>query len=103
MASLGDAADGGTVVLVDLGAWFVGFVVTSCGRVRACSIVVQNVVADAMSRRFDTYTSITWPCWSTAGETYCQMPATLTEVSSTNQEWHRHCVGMAVPRRRVTV
>ena len=42
-------------------------VVTSCGRLRACSIVVQNVVADAMSRRFETYTSITWPCWSTAG------------------------------------
>jgi hypothetical protein len=56
-----------------------------------------------MSRRFDTYTSITWPCWSTPGETYCQMLATLAEVSSTNQRWPRHCVGMAVPRRRVTV
>ena len=27
---------------------------------------IQNVRADPMSRRCDTFTSISWPCWSTA-------------------------------------
>jgi len=35
------------------------------------------VAAAAMSRRAEPYTSMTWPCWSTARYTYRQVPATF--------------------------
>src|SRR5207244_6809757 len=41
-------------------------VTTSSGWLWAVSAAVKNRRAAATSRRADTYTSITWPCWSTA-------------------------------------
>jgi len=38
--------------------------------------VTGNVAA--MSRRAETSTSMTWPCWSTPLYTYRQVPATFT-------------------------
>jgi hypothetical protein len=40
--------------------------VTSLGRPRPANIVSKNLVAAAMLRRFETWTSMTWPYWSTA-------------------------------------
>ena len=53
-------------------------VMTSTGARCAASYVVKNLVAEGISLCLETYTSITWPCWSTARNTYRQMPATLT-------------------------
>jgi hypothetical protein len=41
-------------------------VVISSGRSRPASVVSNDLVAASTLRRFDTYTSMTWPCWSTA-------------------------------------
>lgn len=42
------------------------------------SALVKNRLAAAASRREDSSTSMTWPCWSTARYTYRQTPWTLT-------------------------
>jgi hypothetical protein len=41
-------------------------VTTSAGSPCAAEAAVKNVRATVMSRCLDTYTSMTWPCWSTA-------------------------------------
>ena len=41
-------------------------VTTSAGTSWTDNAAVKNVLAEAMSRRCDTYTSMTWPRWSTA-------------------------------------
>jgi len=51
---------------------------TSVGSPFTVRAAVKNLRAEAMSRRCDTYTSMTCPCWSTARYTYRQTPETLT-------------------------
>jgi hypothetical protein len=53
-------------------------VVTSAGTVPARSARVKNRRAAARSRRADSSTSMTWPCWSIARYRYVHRPATLT-------------------------
>ena len=53
-------------------------VITSVGSPWKVRAAVKNARAEAMSRRCDTYTSITCPRWSTARYTYRHTPETLT-------------------------
>jgi hypothetical protein len=54
------------------------------GTVPLRSARVKNRRAAARSRRWDSSTSMTWPCWSIARYKYVHRPATLTYVSSAN-------------------
>jgi hypothetical protein len=61
-------------------------VMTSAGVTLVVSIArSKNLRAASLSRREESYTSMTWPNWSTARYRYRHRPATFTYVSSTNQ------------------
>ncbi|GAA2593232.1 hypothetical protein GCM10010399_24790 [Dactylosporangium fulvum] len=62
----------------------------------------KNRRAAAVSRRVETSTSMTWPCWSTARHTYRQIPYE-EGVSHHNESCNRNVPGIGAGFRPVSL